>query len=555
MKKRLVSILSTVVAATVLLTACGTKKTTDDSSAKADATQILNLIGYDYSSLDPNIGTDSESATTAKNVYEGLYREVEENGVQKSVPAVAESMDKNADGTVYTFHLRKDAKWSDGKPVTADQFVYSWKRLLDPKVASPYSDFIDMVKGAKEYRTGADKTGDGVGVKAVDEYTFEVTLSEPSGYFEKVLSFSNLAPVRKDLVEAQGDQFGTDYKTMVYNGPFVVSEYQKGSKIVYTKNDQYWDKDNVKLTQANGIIYQEPSVGTKMFENKEIDVVGASGDDLVKLNADAKSGKIDVINGYSPSVFYTQFNVKNEILKNAKVRRAMSLTINRKEFLDVVYKRFVPAEGLVAKAVSINDKEYRDQVDEPLKALADSTKDPKALYEEGLKEINVDPSKASVKILFGPKTARSQLIGEYLQKNWKDKLGLDVQLNFSVDGPSYFKDRNAGKYDLVIGGWSSDYDDVSSFFGIYTTGSGNNTGNYSNAKYDELVKQADREMDQAKRTDLYKAAEKIAVVEDPALAPLYYQDVNSFTQKYLKGYYVPHFNGYYDLKPVYISGK
>lgn len=557
MKKRLVTILSAVLATAVILTSCSTSKKTDDSasSGKADAVQELNIIGYDYSSLDPSIGTDSETATTARNVYEGLYRDVEDGGIQKSVPAVAESTDKNADGTVYTFHLRKDAKWSDGKPVTADQFVYSWKRLLDPKVASAYADLIDMVKGAKEYRTGVDKTGDGVGVKAVDDNTFEVTLTEPSGYFEKILSFTNLVPIRKDLVEAQGDQFGVDYKTMVYNGPFVISDYQKGSKIVYGKNDTYWDKDNVKLTKVNGTIYQEAAVGTKMFDNKELDVVGASGDDLTKFKAEADAGKIDVINGFSPSVFYTQYNVKNAALKNVKVRQAISLTLDRKEFLDVIYKRFVPAEGIVAKAVTIDGKEYRDQVEEPLKALADATKDPKALYEEGLKEENINPASAKVTILFGPKTARSQAIGEYLQKNWKDKLGLDVELKFSVDGPSYFKDRNDGNYDIVIGGWSADYDDVSSFFGLYTTGNGNNTGNYSNAKFDELVEKAGKEMDQSKRTELYKQAEKIAVVDDPVVAPLYYQDVNSFMQKYVKGYYVPHFNGYYDLKPIYISGK
>lgn len=556
MKKKLISILATVVATTTILTACGSKSQAkkDTASSAPDKTQVFNVVGYDYSTLDVNLGADQPTATTTRNVDEGLYRDVSENGVQKSVPAIAEKTEISSDGLVYTFHLRKDAKWSDGKAVTADQFEYSWKRLIDPKVASPYATLIDMVKGAEEYRTGKG-TAENVGVKAVDDNTFQVTLKAPCGYFEKMLSFSNLSPVRKDLVEAQGEKYGSDYKTMVYNGPFVVDSYQKGSKIVYKKNDNYWDKDNVKLTEANGIIYNEPSVGTKMFENKELDIVGAIGEDLAKLKSDAKSGKYDEINGYTPGSFYMDFNLTTPALKNAKVRQALSLAINREEFLNVVFKRNVPSLGLVPKAVDINGKLYRDQVEEPLKALSDSTKDIKTLFQEGLKESGVDASNLKLNLLFSVKSSKGQVLTEYIQKTYKEKLGLDIDIVYSVDAPSYYKDMQSGKFDMVLSGWAADYDDPATFFQVFNSKDGNNYGKYSNAEYDKIIKEANDEVDQAKRVDLYKKAEKIVVADDPAMIPLYYQDVNTFTQKYVKNYFVPNTNGLYDLKSVYISGK
>lgn len=572
-KKIMAALLSAVVASSLFI---GCSKSNDNATKdepsktedKLDKDQTISVVGYDYKTLDPNLISDAESFTTLTNVYEGLMKEVTVNGVTKNDFAGAEKMDVSSDKLVYTFTLRKDAKWSDGKPVTAQQYVYSWKRISDPRTAADYFTFLaDMkVKGAQaivDYSDGLgenDKIDDAkvdgllanLGVAAKDDNTFVVTLEAPNAYFESALSFKCLVPVRDDLVKAQGKDFGTDFSKMAYNGAFTVSEYAKGSKIVYSKNANYWDVKNVKIDKAVGNIIDEPTTLYKMFDNKELDVVGASGDDLARYKQKADAKEIQYYHTLDTSAYFEYYNVNRGILKSPKVRLALSLALNRQEYLDVVYKRNVASFGLIPSSISMSGKNYRDTVAEPLKNVKD---DPKTLYADGLKDLNVDPSKAEVTILFGPATTVSKASGEYLQNVIQKALGVKVNLNYSADSQTYFKERQAGNFDLVAGGWGADYNDPNTFFSVFLSSNPNNNGKYKSDEYDKLVAQAAATDDAAKRADIYKQAETLLVVKDAAVMPTFYADINQFRQNYVKNFYVPKFGGYYDLSTCYISGK
>lgn len=565
-KKIVTAIVALLMVSSIALTGCSKKDepasdnttgqtTTDDAgkTADIDADQTINVPGYDFTSLDPSKDSDAESFTTLTNVYEGLMTEVLKDGKAETVLAGATDMKVSDDKKVYTFTLR-DEKWSDGKPVTASDYVFSWRRLADPATAADYMTFLGElgVVNGEEVAAGTKKPEE-LGVKAIDDKTFEVTLAQPNPYFEKAMGFKCLVPQREDLAKAQGDSYGTDFSKMVFNGPFVISDYQKGAKIVYTKNDKYWDASNVKLQTANAFIINEEATLVKMFQNKELDMTGATKDNLKMLKAKAQNGEYQLYQAADASVFYYIYNTKSKVLSNAKVRKALSLAYDKQQQIDTVWQRFVPAYGLVPDGIAVGDKIYRQESPEPLKDVKD---DPKALLKEGLSELGIsDASKVKLVLLLGPTTSTGQAQSQYLQNQLKNNLGLNLEIKFSVDGPTYFSDRSKGNFDICAGGWGADYNDASSYFGVFLTGGGNNGGKYSNPEYDKLVKQAAIEQDSAQRIELYKQAEKLLLVDDAAVSPYFYKDVNSFRQNWLKGVYVTKFAGYYDLKGAYVQGK
>lgn len=570
-KKKLVALfLAATTVSTMVFAGCGsTEEKKETSTEKTDDTkpdkdQTLNLVGYDYTSLDPAQVSDTESFTSMNQVFEGLMREQTDiKGNTKIVNAGAEKVDVSSDKKTYTFHLRKDAKWTDDKPVTAKDYVYAWKRLINPTTAAPYMTILAElnVKGAQEIIDAAtakkdkattDALVEKLGVEAKDDYTFEVKLAKPTPYFLNAMTFKGLVPVREDKVKAAGDKYGADINTVVYNGPFTISDYQKGSKIVYKKNPKYWNAKNIKLETANGFIIDESNTLVKMFESGELDLTGASKDNLARLKEKAKNGEITYIHGKDTTSYYEYFNVTKGILKNAKVRKALSLAINRQEYLDVVYKRMIPAYGLITDGVDCSGSVYRKEVPEPIK---NDVEEAKKLMTEGLKEEGVDASKVVIKDLLGTKTSTTSAIGDYMEKLYKDTFGIKLEQVFTPDSKTFFKLLNEGDFDIASSGWGPDYDDISSFFGVFLSDSANNNGHYKNPKYDELVKKAASEEDAKKRVELYKEAEKILVADDAGIMPSYYADINSFRKNYVKGSTFSKFGGQYDLSQVYISGK
>lgn len=563
-RKKLLMRIAILTAMTLLLGGCGNKSGNIDKTDKPEKKdeQVISFMATDFKSLDPNIIADGGSFTALTNIYEGLMRQiVHEDGTVTSEFAGAEGVDISDDKLTYTFHLRKDAKWSDGKPVTADQYVYSWKRIINPDTAADYMTLLAElnIKGAQEVIDSLDdvekakKLIDNIGVEAKDDYTFVVTLSKPTPFLLNALTIKVLVPVRKDQVEEQGDLFGSDFKTMVYNGPFVISDYNKGSNLTYSKNESFWNKDNVKIETGKGVITENSATAIKMFTAGEIDVVTATGEDLKKLKKDSEEGKYNYHKQTGSVSNYLYFNMNKPVVKNTKVRQALSYVINREEFCDIVYDKYVPAYGLVPAQISSSDKDYRKEVEEPLKSV--QKEDVKKLMEEGLKEEGVNAKDVNINLLLNPRSLTEEKSGQYLQKLYKDTFGINLNIEYATDYQTLVKKLNEGEFDISTGGWGADYDDVSSFFNVFTAKNPNNAGGYNNPEYEKIVIEANSEEDSNKRVEDYKKAEKILLVDDAAVIPLLYYDKDSFRQNYVKDYMIPRFAGSYDLSRAYIEGK
>lgn len=547
-------ILALILTAALTLTTfvgCGSG---DKKSAGGEGKpKVMNFELADIKTLDPGRASDTASFTAVGAAFEGLART--NNG--KVEKAGAESWEVSADKKTYTFKLR-DYNWSDGKPVTAKDYVYGWTRILDPNTKSVYVDFLNGVKNAKNFTAGKAKAED-LGLKAKDDKTFVVELERPIPFFEEMIAFPLLAPVREDIAKAQGDKYGTDPTKMVYCGPYTITAWQKGAKLTLKKNDKYYDKDAVKTDEVNLSVIKEMQTRYQMLMNKEIDAAAVTGEYIDKLKNDVKSGKISGIEQADPTSFYMMFNQtgKNKLLTNPKIRLAFSLAIDRETYVNKIYKRGFVSKGLVPTIIKCGDVVYRDKVQEPLKELLDQNKDPKALFIEGLKELGLDPnpSKHTVKYLPQDSSAFDKQSAEFFQNQWQSKIGVNVQLDSAASFADSVKKAHDGNFEIAMSGWGADYNDPDSFIGIFTKDHGNNYGKYSSDKYEELYKKILNETDNTKRLELFAQAEKLLVNEDAGIAPIFYKDRRNFFQNNVKGLQHPAFGATYELKWVYSEGK
>ncbi|KGM99749.1 peptide ABC transporter substrate-binding protein [Clostridium novyi A str. 4570] len=550
MKKKFIAVMLTAaLATTMLFTGCGSAKTgaTNSGGNTAKSGGILNADLPEIKTLDSSQAQDTASSTPIGASFEGLTRV----NNKKVEPGMAKEWKLSQDKKTYTFTLR-DANWTDGKPVTAKDFEYGWKRLVDPKTKAPYSTFINgIVKNADQISEGKLDPKE-LGIKATDDKTLVVTLEKPVPYFDDLTAFTALFPLRQDIVEAQGDKYGSDPTKMVYNGPFVIESWQKGGKTVLKKNDKYYDAKNVKLEGITLQDIKELPTKYQMFSAKQLDMMGATGEYKQKLENDAKNGKCELSVGKAPIVFYTLFNMsgKNKLLTNKNIRLALSLAIDRETYVNKIYKRGFVAYGLIPDTINCIDKEFRKEVPEPLKAVIDKKQDPKALFMKGLEELNMDkdPSKYTFTYMTQGSDAFEKQSAEYFQNQWKTKIGVNITIKQPASFSDYLTKCQAGEFDLAMSGWGADYNDPSSMTDVFAKTNGNNHSKYYNAKYEELIAKANAELDPAKRLELYKQAEELIVAEDAGIAPIFYKDLNGARQNYVKGVQYPAFGASYEFK-------
>ncbi|EEH99390.1 hypothetical protein CSBG_03016 [Clostridium sp. 7_2_43FAA] len=569
MKKRFISLLAIGLSCMMILGGCGKKgpeqsENGESSSVQMDSEQVLNTIYFEVATLDANDTTDNQSSSILNAVQEGLVR-IENNGKgDEIVPAGAEKWEASEDGLTWTFHLRK-MNWSDGEAVVAKHYVDSFQRILNPDNGFAYGFLAYDIEGAEEYNTGKG-TVDAVGVKAVDDYTLEFKLKHPVPYFASKVSYTTFHPIRLDIIEKLGDKYASEIKDTVYSGPFKIESWDNGNSMVLVKNDTYWDADNVYLQKINMTKIQEFATQAQLFEAQELDITGAQTDYIEKWTERADAGEFQKLTGEDPGSFYLYFNQKSEsangILKNAKIRKAIGLSIDRDVYTKDLVGRFQSAYGVVPTAINVGDEKYRDKVEGPLesdaKTYVNNKEKLQELFKEGLKELGLqtdDLSKYELTYLSQGSSELQKQRSEWLAQQVNGNLGIKINVETQGDWGVYLSIMDKLEYDFTMSGWSADYNDPMSFLDIWVSNGGNNHTGYADTEYDELLKSVYKETEQDKVTEIYKKLENKLVNEDAVISPVYYTDKYAFYQNYVKDIQFTSFGSVYEFKHAYIQGK
>ena len=549
MKKKLSLFLVLLLAVTTFLAACGgNNDTAKDKGGTANKPaekkeQVLNLLdSSEIPSLDSALATDQVSFIVLNNVMEGLYRLGKDN---KPVPGVAESYEVSEDGKVYTFKLRKDAKWSNGDPVTAHDFVFAWRKVLDPKTASEYAYIMYDIKNAEEVNQGKLPV-DQLGVKALDDHTLQVELKNPIPYFISLTVFGSFMPQNEKFVKEQGDKYGLEANTTLYNGPFVLSEWKHEQGWTYKKNPNYWDKDNVKLETINVKIVKDTATAVNLYDTKKVDRVGLTAEFVDKYKND-KNFHTEL----DPSIFWLRMNTKNELLKNVNARKAIAMAIDKQALVDTLLNNgTIPANYIVPKdfVQGPNGKDFRDENGDLVKY---DVEEAKKLWEQAKKELGKD--KFTIELLnYDGDTAKKT--GEYLKEQLEKNLpGLTVNIKQQPFKQKLELESNM-QYDLSFSGWGPDYQDPMTFLELWVTNNPHNQTGWSNAEYDKLIKDAKTTLlsDLQARWDAMLKAEKLLFEEMP-VAPLYQRGSAYLQREYVKGIVSHPFGGDYSYKWAYIE--
>ncbi|MFD1426375.1 peptide ABC transporter substrate-binding protein [Kroppenstedtia sanguinis] len=519
-----------VVCSMAFLAACGGGSSAGKGGKgklAEDQEITLGNIPSEPPGLDPMEAKDSVSGDVLSQTMVGLTK-MDKKG--KPVPGLAEKWDANEDMTQITFHLR-DAQWSNGDPVTAEDFEYAWKRMLDPKNGAVYAYQLFYLKNGEKYNKGEAKSEE-VGVKAVDDKTLEVQLEQPTPYFLGLTTFYSLKPVPKKVVEKNKD-WASEADSYVCNGPFKVKSWKHDSKIVLEKNDKYYDADKVKLTQINMPFIAEQKTGYQMFQTGDVD---SSNSNIVPADLTKKLLDSGEAKGEPQIATYTvEFNTKKKPFNNKKVRKAFSMAIDRKQIVENVLEGGQePANGWVPWgmpdfAANKDFAEVHGKYIEPT-AQADEAK---KLLEEGLKEEGLKKM-PEMTYLYNTDEGHKK-IAEALQQMWKKNLGVNVKLG-NVEWKVFIERKTAGDYDFARFGWLPDYIDPMTFMDVYMTDSGNNDPKYSNKKFDGLIEKAKSTADQKVRMQALHEAEDILMDEMP-VAPLYWYTRVYMDKDYVKNVY------------------
>jgi oligopeptide transport system substrate-binding protein len=473
------------------------------AGAAADGAEFIVANGTEPESLDPHLISGVPEHRIYMGIFEGLVRPDPETS--EALPGTAESWEISDDNTVYTFTIREGAQWSDGTPITAETVRDSWLRILNPETAAPYAWFPSMfIKGAAEYNAG-EADASSVAVEAVDERTFRFETVGPLPYTLDALSHYSFGVVPLHVIEEHGEEW-TLPENFVSNGPFVLEEWSPQERLTVVPNENYWDYPNrPNLSRVVYIPVDDQNTMYNMYINGEVDwstEVPQGQIDQAKLRDDYHA---------TPQLgtYYYVFQTQRGPLQDARVRRALSMAIDRVQLIDTVARGGqIPAFAMVPEMPNYPGIDgIEEAVSEAQQLLAD------AGYPngEGFPEMTV---------LYNT-SQNHQAIGEFIQQQWLDNLGINVSLTNQEWG-TYLNTRRQGDFEIARAGWIGDYQDPNTFLDMFVTGAAMNGGKYSNSEYDRLISQAATMPAGEERMQVLADAERLLIEEDTAIMPIYY---------------------------------
>ena len=496
--------------------------------------------------MDLSTATDTISFDQLNSTMEGIYRIGKNSKVE---PGLATKTEVSKDGLTYTFTLRKNDKWSNGDPVTAQDFVYSWRRTVDPKTGSQYAYLFDGIANANDIIAGK-KAVDTLGIKAEGKYKLVVTLEKKLPYFKLLMGFPVFFPQNQNVVEKYGKKYGTAAKYLVYNGPLKMEGWS-GSNLSWklVKNKNYWDKKDVKLSQINFSVNKSTTTSYNLYQSKKLDYTPLSTEQAKQLK-----GK----DGYKvlkeARTNYLEFNETNKVFANKKIRQALSYAVNRQVLADkVLGAGTLPSLGIVSRDLAFNKgKDFAVAAKTTAGVTYNKAKAQK-LLKEGLAEVG--QSKLSFTLL-GDDTDVSKQVTESLQSQIQQTLP-DVDVSVSnVPFKTRLQRSEDGDFDVVVSAWGADFADPISFLDLFTSDNSYNNGKWKNAEYDKLItasKTTDAGNVDKRWDDMVKASKILS--EDQGVAPLYQLNVAYMLNPSVKGVIQNTAGVTWSFKDAYIANK
>ena len=474
--------------------------TQEGASGELDEFIIGN--GAEPESLDPHLISGVPEHRIMMAIFEGLVTPDPETA--RAMPGVAESWDISDDGTEYTFYLRDDAQWSDGTPITAQDFVDSWIRVLDPETAAPYAWFPSMfIEGASEFNAG-EADASAVAVRALDESTFQFETVGPLPYVLDALAHYSFQAVPMHVIEEHGDEW-TLPENFVGNGPYDLAEWSPQQQIVVEPNPTYWNADKVELDRVVFLPVEEDTTMYNMYINGEMD--WATNVPTGQLD-DAQLRDDYHVSPYLGTYYYV-INNEREPLDDPDVRKALSLALDRELLVDTVTRAGqIPAYSMVP---DMEGYPGIDGLGEDVAMAQDLLADAGYPDGEGFPELT---------ILYNTNEAHKS-IAEFIQQSWLDNLGIDVTLENQEWG-TYLSTRRQSDFDIARAGWIGDYQDPNTFLDMFIAGGAMNGGQFSSERYDELIAQAAQMEAGQERFEVLQEAEEIFIEEQMAVIPIYY---------------------------------
>ena len=557
-----------VGAAALGLAACGGSKsgstaTSGTASSAGSSTGSVSTAGFtvQYGSnpetLDPALNSAVDGGNTIITVFETLLIINENN---EAVPGQAESWTTSEDGLTWTFTMRDGLKWSDGTDLNAKDFEYSFKRMADPDTAAPYAETcLGMIEGFEEAAGFPDADGnptvepnlDALNVKASDDgKTLTIVLAYPCSYFDKIVAFAAMSPVQKATVEANGDAWCTSPDTYVCNGPFMITEWTPSERIVLTKNPNYvggWDSSKIVSESITLLLLEDSSASFAAYNSGEAVLIKDVPTDEIPSLTKAEDGGdfyVDTILG----TYYVSLNLKRDAFKDAKVRKALALAIDRDYVANTIMQgTYSTADSIVGPGIVDEQGYFHDNGNAPYISAdyeANLAEAKKLLAEAGYPNGEGYPT-----IEYSCNDAGYHVpLAEYLQQAWSD-LGITLTIS-KMEWSSFTAARRAGEYDVARNGWVMDYNDPSNMLDLFCSGNGNNDGKYSNPEFDAAI-EASRVADVSEHFAQLHKAEDI-LMEDTGCLPIAYYNDYWLQSPALKGtWHSPY--GYWYLQYGYIE--
>ena len=466
-------------------------------------------LGDSIRDLDSTTTTDSVSTDILLNTMSGLYRLDPD---QRPVPDLAKGVEISADQRKYTFTLRDGIKWSNGDPVTSQDFKYAWLRSIDPDTGSQYAYIITtFVKGADEFNTGKGSADD-VAIETPDDKTLVATLVSPSPFWLGLTAFFTYLPQNQKFVEQQGEKYAQSANALLYNGPYLLKEFAPTKGVTMVKNNDYWDAGSVDVPKVEGVIVKELETAVSLYEQGDLDDTTIEGEYV-----DEWRGQPDFWSQTYFVDFYLVFNYKEPIFQNENIRRAFQVGFDREALANqILNDGSEAATGYVPDGIAgPGDQTFRE-AQGPVMPDYDPRK-AKEFFQKGIEEVGNNPT---IELLaYDDSTARD--IATFLQSQF-EKMGAKITVNVQPFDRKLELESN-GEFQLSWQGWIADYNDPMTFMDLWLSDSSFNTQSYSSERYDQLVGGAQEETDLDKRMDMLLEAEKVLVQEDAATAPIYFE--------------------------------